>query len=215
MSVADDLKDMASSNVGIGALGGAGLGLLLQALRPKDKDQNAWKEYLMSALLGAGLGAASGYAYDLIPNSTPDASMENPPTVGEDIPPGYPVADLTDPKNAEWAAYVEKNPKFATTFRHKDVVASAPYYIGGENAGKIKPYVVFKLTPEFYSRFTQNMGVSDKAAHKMKSAMDAGLYGMSDELGNIWPVFGGAEDYLVPRFWPGINPAEALYFGSK
>ena len=47
-----------------GALGGAGLGLLTQAIRPKDRDQNKLKEYILSAILGAGLGAAGGFAYD-------------------------------------------------------------------------------------------------------------------------------------------------------
>lgn len=70
MFTEDDLNKVAYSNVGLGALGGAGLGLLVQALRPKDEDQSAWKEYLMSALLGAGLGAASGYAYDAVSNKS-------------------------------------------------------------------------------------------------------------------------------------------------
>lgn len=47
-----------------GAIGGAGVGLLTQALRPKDRDQNGFKEYLISALTGAGLGGAAGFAYD-------------------------------------------------------------------------------------------------------------------------------------------------------
>lgn len=80
MALGDDLKDLAKSNVGIGALGGAGLGLLVQALRPKDKDQSAWKEYLMSALLGAGMGGLSGYAYDKTLYTPPTEDHSNLPS---------------------------------------------------------------------------------------------------------------------------------------
>ena len=58
------MEKKALSGTATGALGGAGIGLLMQALRPKDKDQNKLKEYLLSALTGAGLGAAAGFAYD-------------------------------------------------------------------------------------------------------------------------------------------------------
>lgn len=82
MATLDDLKNIAGSNVGIGTLGGASLGLLLQALRPKDKDQSAWKEYIMSAILGAGLGAASGYAYDQVMTPSYDVDRARNPTRG-------------------------------------------------------------------------------------------------------------------------------------
>lgn len=58
------IEKTAASGTLVGALGGAGLGALLQYLRPKDKDQNSLKEYLLSALTGAALGGLGGFAYD-------------------------------------------------------------------------------------------------------------------------------------------------------
>jgi hypothetical protein len=52
------------NNAATGAVSGAGLGLLLQMLRPKDPDQNSLKEYLISMISGAGLGSAAGWAVD-------------------------------------------------------------------------------------------------------------------------------------------------------
>ena len=52
------------NNAATGAVGGAGLGLLLQMMRPKDPDQNHLKEYLISMISGAGLGSAAGWAVD-------------------------------------------------------------------------------------------------------------------------------------------------------
>ncbi len=58
------IEKSAASGTLVGALGGAGLGALMQYLRPKDKDQNSLKEYLFSALTGATLGGIGGFAYD-------------------------------------------------------------------------------------------------------------------------------------------------------
>lgn len=58
------IEKSAASGTLVGALGGAGLGALMQYLRPKDKDQNSLKEYLFSALTGATLGGLGGFAYD-------------------------------------------------------------------------------------------------------------------------------------------------------
>ena len=63
----NDLSSSARSSLA-GALGGSALGGLAWLLRPKDKDQNQWKEALLSILSGAALGGAVGYGYDKLPD---------------------------------------------------------------------------------------------------------------------------------------------------
>jgi len=95
----------AASGAMTGALGGAGLGLLVQALRPKDKDQNQLKEYLLSALTGAGLGTAAGFAYDNWNSSSfdPGAGKQQP----EEDTIRIPVPDSVKPVVSEDGTTVE------------------------------------------------------------------------------------------------------------
>ena len=74
-SVSFEKKAMNSS--AIGALGGAGAGLITGLLRPKDKDLDTWKELLYSTLLGAALGGAGGYAYDRIAGPSVSSSSSS------------------------------------------------------------------------------------------------------------------------------------------
>ena len=55
----------------IGAGMGAGLGGLAWLLRPKDRDQNQWREALISILGGAALGGAGGWGFHHLTNKTP------------------------------------------------------------------------------------------------------------------------------------------------
>jgi len=59
-----NMEKRALSGAAIGALGGAGIGALMQLARPRDKDRSMWKDMILSAITGAGLGAAGGFAYD-------------------------------------------------------------------------------------------------------------------------------------------------------
>lgn len=90
-------EKQAASGTLTGALGGAGLGLLVQALRPKDKDQNSLKEYLLSALTGAGLGTAAGFAYDNWDRSQFDPGTGNQNPKGDTI--RVPVPDDLKPSD--------------------------------------------------------------------------------------------------------------------
>ena len=70
MKKSAQMSDSAKSSL-IGAGMGAGLGGLAWLLRPKDRDQNQWREALISILGGAALGGAGGWGFHHLTNKTP------------------------------------------------------------------------------------------------------------------------------------------------
>lgn len=92
-------KRAAMGPVGIGALGGAGFGLLTHLLRPKDKDDRGLGSAILSVLTGAGLGAAGGLAYKSLGSNPfdPGPSQPAPKPQNKPAPPQAPVLpDIED-----------------------------------------------------------------------------------------------------------------------
>ena len=82
-----ELSDSAKSSL-VGAGIGAGIGGLSWLLRPKDRDQNQWREALISALSGAALGGAAGWGYNRLSKSVGNAfSGESSSTENKDEQP--------------------------------------------------------------------------------------------------------------------------------
>lgn len=84
------LEKQAAKGWQVGAGAGALGGLILQLLRPKDKDDKGLASYLLSILTGAGLGAAGGFAYDTLTSKpfkpAPSQPNKTVPAPGNTIP---------------------------------------------------------------------------------------------------------------------------------
>lgn len=78
----------------IGAGMGAGLGGLAWLLRPKDRDQNQWREALISILGGAALGGAGGLGFHHLTNNNPWDATKAVSKKTKDI-----VTDIVNPKD--------------------------------------------------------------------------------------------------------------------
>lgn len=218
IDIAGDLEKVAMSNVGIGALGGAGLGLLAQALRPKDKDQKAWEEYLMSALLGAGLGASAGYGYDQVFSGGDAGPAKQPEPEGEYDPKEYKWwVDPTDKGNAEFVKFVgeqyAKDPsQFLTDPR---TVPTGPVTETVNGRTRAKPGQVFIVTPEFAKQYTNGAGVSDTYAIRLSDAGRYGMMGVTDNRGVVYPVVGvplaDGKFVFAPHMGPGLGDSKAIY----
>ena len=184
MSLAEDLEKVAASNIGVGALGGAGLGLLLQALRPKDKDQNAWEEYLMSALLGAGLGAASGYGYDVISGNTGDPPEK---TVGSKILAKRGVTIPTykwvvkDPGLLSDLAKLDASGTRYGIFRD-EYIKDVPEY---DDNGNLIPGQGFVITRPWIGK--QYSGLTRDEVAPMMDAADKEMIGVTGSGNTVWP----------------------------
>ena len=111
-----ELSDSAKSSL-VGAGIGAGIGGLSWLLRPKDRDQNQWREALMSALSGAALGGAAGWGYNRLSKSVSNAfSGESASTDKQDEQP----AEQPPEQPAEQPAQTQNSTGTADTQQAQD-----------------------------------------------------------------------------------------------
>ena len=173
-----------------GALGGAGLGLLVQALRPKDKDQSQWKEYLISALTGAGLGGAAGFAYDNLGSNTFKPGPSQPPSKEKSVAindAGDGVAKVTPSKDTAYRVTDPEKLAALTASAQKayDGAPDSPYYTydqvwapdfkidvvdDGKGEQSFKPYSPFPIVQEIVDGLYPGGFGSENAARKLQEA---------------------------------------------
>lgn len=148
-----------------GALGGAGIGLLTQAMRPKDRDQNKLKEYILSAILGAGLGAAGGFAYNSLSGGkkhkshkvSDDKKKDGKPGEGETVKKVKPLPEYDRRDSSDSARAAEERRK------HNEEALKKYVDSGRDPKARTAAYGIAQIDPELAA------AIERKVAGKRKS----------------------------------------------